>query len=121
MNLKFMLHYIQIFGDVQLTIYVFVIQMKELRQRVCTSTPRLNIRSTLSLHPQAHSHQAMLSSLLIIENHNLQATARATTSLIPALGTGTRILAQASFATGVMGEIGRVLDGTGEKREESVI
>ena len=36
-----------------------------------------------------------------------------------------RILAQASFATGVMGEIGRVLDGTGEKRdctpEESVI
>ena len=32
-----------------------------------------------------------------------------------------RILAQASFATGVMGEIGRVLDGTGEKRKESVI
>ena len=38
-----------------------------------------------------------------------------------------QILAQASFATGVrvMGEIGRVLDGTGEKRdhtpEESVI
>ena len=32
-------------------------------------------------------------------------------------GTGMRILAQASFATGVrvMGEIGRVLDGTGEK------
>ena len=27
-----------------------------------------------------------------------------------------RILAQASFATGVMGEIGRVLDGTGEKK-----
>ena len=28
-----------------------------------------------------------------------------------------RILAQASFATGVMGEIGRVLDGTGEKEK----
>ena len=117
-----MLHYIQIFRDVQLTMYVFVIQMKELRQRVCTSTPRLNIRSTLNLHPLAHSHQAMLTSLfivsffflamslsdllgvrfdyfikaylssdvaffsdlLIIENHNLQATAPATTSLIPA-------------------------------------
>ena len=68
-----------------------------------------------------------LLTITIIKNHNLQATAPATTSLIPALGTGMRILAQASFATGVrvMGEIGRVLDGTGEKRdhtpEESVI
>ena len=58
-----------------------------------------------------------LLTTAIIKNHNLQATAPATTSLIPALGTGMRILAQASFATGVrvMGEIGRVLDGTGEK------
>ena len=58
-----------------------------------------------------------LLTTAVIKNHNLQATAPATTSLIPALGTGMRILAQASFATGVrvMGEIGRVLDGTGEK------
>ena len=61
MNPQFMLHYIKIFRDAQLTMYVFVIQMKELRQRACTSTPRLNIRSTLNLHPQAHSHQALLS------------------------------------------------------------
>ena len=60
-----------------------------------------------------------LLTTAIIKNHNLQATAPATTSLIPALGTGMRILAQASFATGVrvMGEIGRVLDGTGEIRD----
>ena len=60
-----------------------------------------------------------LLTTAVIKNHNLQATAPATTSLIPASETGMRILAQASFATGVrvMGEIGRVLDGTGEIRD----
>ena len=77
----------------------------------------LGVRLDYFIKAYLSSDVAFFSDLLIIENHNLQATAPATTSLIPALGTGMRILAQASFATGVRGEIGRVLDGTGEKEK----